>query len=91
MQHVPTEFERINHLKDSTGADIEPVAQEGGGDHGHLKAIDEDDMKDTVTKTDMKDTVREMAKTMAMKYRGRNFRKDDAATPGLCKSRRRIR
>ena len=35
-QHVPTEFERDQHyLKDSTGADIEPVAQEGGGDHGH--------------------------------------------------------
>ena len=37
-QHVPTEFERDQHyLKDSTGADIEPVAQEGAGahDHGH--------------------------------------------------------
>ena len=37
-QHVPTEFERDQHyLKDSTGADIEPAAQEGAGahDHGH--------------------------------------------------------
>ena len=34
----PTEFERDQHyLKDSTGADIEPAAQEGAGahDHGH--------------------------------------------------------
>ena len=37
-QHVPTEFERDQHyLKDSTGLDIEPTAQEGAGahDHGH--------------------------------------------------------
>ena len=37
-QHVPTEFERDQHyLKDSAGADIEPVAQESSGahDHGH--------------------------------------------------------
>ena len=35
-QHVPTEFERDQHyLKDSTGTDIEPVAQEGAGAHGH--------------------------------------------------------
>ena len=37
-QHVPTEFERDQHyLKDSTGGDIEPNAQESSGahDHGH--------------------------------------------------------
>ena len=35
-QHVPTEFERDQHyLKDSAGTDIEPVAQEGAGAHGH--------------------------------------------------------
>ena len=35
-EHVPTEFERDQHyLKNSTGGDIEPVAQEGGGAHGH--------------------------------------------------------
>jgi ABC-type Zn uptake system ZnuABC Zn-binding protein ZnuA len=35
-QHVPTEFERDQHyLKDSSGTDIEPVAQEGAGAHGH--------------------------------------------------------
>ena len=35
-QHVPTEFERDQHyLKDSTGTDIEPIAQEGAGAHGH--------------------------------------------------------
>ena len=37
-QHVPTEFERDQHyLKDSVGADVEPVAQESSGahDHGH--------------------------------------------------------
>ena len=43
-QHVPTEFERDQHyLKDSTGADIEPVAQEGGGDHGHHGHGDHDE------------------------------------------------
>ena len=47
-QHVPTEFERDQHyLKDSTGADIEPVAQEGGGDHGGHD--DHDDTADTMT------------------------------------------
>ena len=46
-QHVPTEFERDQHyLKDSTGADIEPVAQEGGGDHGHHGHGDHDDHDD---------------------------------------------
>ena len=46
-QHVPTEFERDQHyLKDSTGADIEPVAQEGGGDHGHHGHGDHDDHAD---------------------------------------------
>ena len=35
-QHVPTEFERDQHyLKDSTGNDIEPIAQEGAGAHDH--------------------------------------------------------
>ncbi|MFL2957509.1 MAG: metal ABC transporter substrate-binding protein, partial [Candidatus Thalassarchaeaceae archaeon] len=35
-QHVPTEFERDQHyLKDSAGTDIEPIAQEGAGAHGH--------------------------------------------------------
>ena len=35
-QHVPTEFERDQHyLKDSTGTDIEPIAQEGAGAHDH--------------------------------------------------------
>ena len=35
-QHVPTEFERDQHyLKDSSGTDIEPVAQEGAGGHHH--------------------------------------------------------
>ena len=35
-QHVPTEFERDTHyLKDSSGADVEPIAQEGGGHHDH--------------------------------------------------------
>ena len=33
-QHVPIEFERDQHyLKDSSGTDIEPVAQEGAGAH----------------------------------------------------------
>ena len=46
-QHVPTEFERDQHyLKDSTGADIEPVAQEGGGDHGHHGHGDHEDHAD---------------------------------------------
>eukprot|EP00592_Proboscia_alata_P006184 CAMPEP_0194357130 /NCGR_PEP_ID=MMETSP0174-20130528/4658_1 /TAXON_ID=216777 /ORGANISM="Proboscia alata, Strain PI-D3" /LENGTH=383 /DNA_ID=CAMNT_0039127023 /DNA_START=407 /DNA_END=1558 /DNA_ORIENTATION=- len=35
-QHVPIEFERDQHyFKDSSGTDIEPIAQEGGGGHGH--------------------------------------------------------
>jgi len=37
-EHFPTEFEKTEHyLKDTTGSDIEPVAQvpEGGGGHGH--------------------------------------------------------
>ena len=35
-QHVPTEFERDQHyLKDSSGTDIEPVAEEGAGGHHH--------------------------------------------------------
>ncbi|MBL6884023.1 MAG: zinc ABC transporter substrate-binding protein [Candidatus Thalassarchaeum sp.] len=35
-QHVPTEFERDQHyLKDTAGTDIEPIAQEGAGAHGH--------------------------------------------------------
>ena len=35
-QHVPIEFERDQHyLKDSSGTDIEPVAQEGAGEHDH--------------------------------------------------------
>ena len=35
-QHVPTEFENDRHyFYDSKGTDIEPVAQEGGGGHGH--------------------------------------------------------
>ena len=35
-QHVPTEFERDQHyLKNSAGADVESVAQEGGGTHDH--------------------------------------------------------
>jgi hypothetical protein len=35
-QHVPTEFERDQHyLKDSTGVDIEPIAQEGADAHAH--------------------------------------------------------
>ena len=35
-QHVPTEFERDQHyLKDSTGGDIEPNAQEGADAHAH--------------------------------------------------------
>ena len=35
-QHVPTEFERDQHyLKDSSGTDIEPIAQEGAGAHDH--------------------------------------------------------
>ena len=42
-QHVPTEFERDQHyLKDSTGEDIEPIAQEGAGAHGHGDHGDED-------------------------------------------------
>ena len=35
-QHVPIEFERDQHyLKDSSGTDIEPKAQEGAGEHDH--------------------------------------------------------
>merc|ERR1719265_733670 len=38
-EHLPTEFEDTDHyFKDTTGADIEPVAQEpdgGGGGHSH--------------------------------------------------------
>eukprot|EP00746_Dinoflagellata_sp_MGD_P156160 gnl/MRDRNA2_/MRDRNA2_85719_c1_seq10.p1 gnl/MRDRNA2_/MRDRNA2_85719_c1~~gnl/MRDRNA2_/MRDRNA2_85719_c1_seq10.p1 ORF type:complete len:402 (+),score=62.92 gnl/MRDRNA2_/MRDRNA2_85719_c1_seq10:96-1301(+) len=35
-QHLPTEFEETDHyFKDTTGADIEPVAQEPDGGHGH--------------------------------------------------------
>ena len=35
-QHVPIEFERDQHyLKDSSGTDIEPVAEEGSGGHHH--------------------------------------------------------
>ena len=35
-EHVPTEFERdMHYLQDSTGTDIEPVVQEGGGHHDH--------------------------------------------------------
>ena len=36
-EHLPTEFERDRHyLYDSSGTDIEPIAQESaGGDHGH--------------------------------------------------------
>ena len=33
-QHVPIEFERDQHyLKDSSGTDIEPKAEEGSGGH----------------------------------------------------------
>ena len=43
-QHVPTEFERDQHyLKDSAGADIEPVAQEGADAHAHDDHDDHDD------------------------------------------------
>lgn len=35
-QHVPIEFERTQHyLKDSTGEDIEPIAEEGADGHAH--------------------------------------------------------
>jgi len=35
-QHLPTEFEETEHyFKDTTGTDIEPVAQEPDGGHGH--------------------------------------------------------
>jgi len=42
-QHVPTEFERDQHyLKDSTGEDIEPIAQEGADAHAHDEHGDDD-------------------------------------------------
>ena len=42
-QHVPTEFERDQHyLKDSTGAEVEPAAQEGAGAHDHHGHGDEE-------------------------------------------------
>jgi len=35
-EHLPTEFEETDHyFKDTTGGDIEPVAQEPDGGHGH--------------------------------------------------------
>jgi len=41
-QHVPTEFERDAHyLKDASGADVEPVAQEGADDHAHGRFLEE--------------------------------------------------
>ena len=43
-QHVPTEFERDQHyLKDSAGADIEPVVQEGADAHAHDDHDDDHD------------------------------------------------
>ena len=46
-QHVPIEFERDQHyLKDSSGTDIEPIAQEGGGGHGHGHGHGHDDHDD---------------------------------------------
>ena len=42
-QHVPTEFERDQHyLKDTAGTDIEPIAQEGAGAHGHHDSEDDE-------------------------------------------------
>ena len=59
-QHVPTEFERDQHyLKDSTGTDIEPVAQEGGGAHGHHGHDDHEEYPichNTETHENMEDT-----------------------------------
>ena len=46
--HVPTEFEDTQHyLTDSSEADVEPVAQEGGGGHAHHHHGDHGDETET--------------------------------------------
>merc|ERR1719487_2042202 len=42
-EHLPTEFEATEHyLKDTSGVDIEPVAQDPDGGHGHAHGHGED-------------------------------------------------
>merc|ERR1712013_912626 len=79
-EHFPTEFERDQHyLKDSAGADIEPVHTEGGDDHaGHDHGGDDkEDMKDDA-KEDAKEDVKEDAKEEEVKE-GDEVKEDDGS------------
>ena len=56
-QHVPIEFERNQHyLKDSTGEDIEPKAEEGADGHAHAHGDEDEDEMSGKAMLEMGDT-----------------------------------